>query len=83
MGLLVGGCFVENGVAVMQVRTRLLYSKLPPGYFTHVSITTPVVPALNCFSTQSFLEAQRVFKSLLDPGGRFGIEAAITYPINE
>ena len=83
MELLVGGYFGESGVAIMQVRTRLLYSKPPPGYFAHISITTPVVPALNCFSTQSFLEVQRYFKSLLDPGDRFGIEAAITYPINK
>ena len=36
-------------VAVIQVR--------PPGYFIHISITTPIVSALKNYYRQGFLEA--------------------------
>ena len=46
----------------------------PPGYFTHISITTPIVPALKNDYTR-YLELSRspngFFKVLLDPGGGF------------
>jgi hypothetical protein len=35
----------------------------PPSYFTHISITTPVVSALKDYYTQSFLEALTDFKN--------------------
>jgi hypothetical protein len=54
----------------------------PPGYFTHISITTPIVPALKNYYTQGFLEFSAFggyFKPLLVPGGGFRSEAAVTY----
>jgi hypothetical protein len=49
----------------------------PPSYFTHVSITTPIVSALKNYYRWSFLEVQTdFFKVLLDPGGGFTSETA-------
>jgi hypothetical protein len=56
-------------VAFIQVR--------PPGYFTHVSITTPIVSALKNYYKYNFLEVPTdFFKPLLDPGDRFTSETA-------
>jgi hypothetical protein len=59
-------------VAVFQVGT--------PGYFTHIHITTPIVFALKNYYRQSFLEVPTDILNhlLLDPGGGFRSETAVT-----
>jgi hypothetical protein len=48
----------------------------PPGYFTHISITTPVVSALkNYFTSRAPSGSPNGFsQKLLDPGGGFTSE---------
>jgi hypothetical protein len=57
----------------------VVYSSYPPGYFTHIPITTPVVSALKKLL---YIELSRsssgYFKPLLDPGGGFASAASET-----
>jgi hypothetical protein len=51
--------------------------------YIHISITTLVVSAIKKYYTRSFLEVPTDFKPLLDPGGGFSIETAITKPFQK
>jgi hypothetical protein len=51
----------------------------PPGHFTHIFITTSVISALNRLSRIS----NGYFKPLLDPGGGFRNETAVTKPFRK
>jgi hypothetical protein len=50
--------------------------KLPPGYFTHISITTPIASALKNYYIELSRNSSGYFKPLLDPGGGFTSETA-------
>jgi hypothetical protein len=43
----------------------------PLGYFTHISITTPIVSALKNYYIELSRSPNGFFKALLDPGGGF------------
>ena len=51
----------------------------PPGYFTHIPITTLIVSALKNYYIELSRISNGYFKPLLDPGGGFRIETAYEF----
>jgi hypothetical protein len=70
------GSYYTTTTSVTAIRVR------PPGYFTHVSITTPVVSASKNYYIESFLEVPTDFVAAVSEvkpplRNRFGSETVI------